>query len=498
MWRLNNCYFCVTKEGERFQFQMKEGMFRLWVLGHWRNILLKARQYGFTTFIDLMILDTCLFRPNIRAGIIAHHLDDAKTIFRDKIQYPFDNFLLLPADEDDPEGRRDSGMAVRASLGRRSRRQDEMVLRNNSSIRVATSMRSGTVQLLHVSELGKISAVFPEKAREIRSGAFEAASSMKAQIWVESTAEGRMGVFYDLCRKAMDARAMEKKLGPLDFKFHFHPWHKDPDNVLDPEFAIITTELAQYFMDLEEGYGIVLTAEQQAWYVAKLDTLQDDMMREHPSTPEEAFQASIEGACYKRQMAVARREKRICTVPWQPDLPVNTFWDTGHRDATGIVFQQRVGPMNHIIEAVEHSGEDWPFYARLLSRKPYAYGVHYFPWDAEQHVPEVGKTRIEVFTDLGIRPNEVAPKIGEQQDGIDAVRALLNTCIIDVEKADLLIKSLDNYHYEWDEKHGVWGSKPVHDWSSHLCKAMETLAVGYYAIREVRRNRRRERNWKIL
>ncbi len=31
-----------------------------------------------------------LFNPNTRAGVIAHKLDDAKVIFRDKIKYPYD------------------------------------------------------------------------------------------------------------------------------------------------------------------------------------------------------------------------------------------------------------------------------------------------------------------------------------------------------------------------------------------------------------------------
>jgi len=53
-----------------------------------QNVILKARQLGFTTFIQIFMLDACLFNSNIRAGTIAHKLDDAKTIFRDKVKYP--------------------------------------------------------------------------------------------------------------------------------------------------------------------------------------------------------------------------------------------------------------------------------------------------------------------------------------------------------------------------------------------------------------------------
>ena len=70
---------------------MNEAQNQLYDTMHFRNIILKARQLGFTTFIDLYILDTCLFNPTIKAGIIAHHMDDAKTIFDEKIKFPYDN-----------------------------------------------------------------------------------------------------------------------------------------------------------------------------------------------------------------------------------------------------------------------------------------------------------------------------------------------------------------------------------------------------------------------
>ena len=44
-------------------------------------------QLGFTTLCCLIYLDACIFTPNTRAGVIAHKLDDAKVIFREKIKY---------------------------------------------------------------------------------------------------------------------------------------------------------------------------------------------------------------------------------------------------------------------------------------------------------------------------------------------------------------------------------------------------------------------------
>ncbi len=45
------------------------------------------------------------------------------------------------------------------------------------------------------------------------------------------------------------------------------------------------------------------------------------MKREHPSTPQEAFEASTEGAYYGREMAAAAEQGRICDLPINPSVP---------------------------------------------------------------------------------------------------------------------------------------------------------------------------------
>lgn len=67
---------------------------------------------------------------------------------------------------------------------------DTLTFGNNSSLRVSTSMRSGTLQLLHVSEFGKICAQYPDKAREIVTGALNTVEAGQFVV-IESTAEAR-------------------------------------------------------------------------------------------------------------------------------------------------------------------------------------------------------------------------------------------------------------------------------------------------------------------
>src|SRR5262245_6644784 len=85
-WRLNNLYWITDKEGRRVKFEMNSAQAALFDGMHNQNVILKARQRGFTTFIQLFLLDACVFNSDIRAGTIAHTLADAQVIFRDKVR----------------------------------------------------------------------------------------------------------------------------------------------------------------------------------------------------------------------------------------------------------------------------------------------------------------------------------------------------------------------------------------------------------------------------
>jgi hypothetical protein len=150
---------------------------------------------------------------------------------------------------------------------------------NGSSIRVGTSLRSGTFQRLHVSEYGKLCAKFPEKAREVKSGALNTVH-VGQKIRIESTAEGQAGHFYELCQKAQNMERQGVALTDLDFKQHFFGWYLDEKYQLDAD-VLETSEMREYF-DKLEAEGVVLTKPQRAWYVKKSEQQDDDMKREFP------------------------------------------------------------------------------------------------------------------------------------------------------------------------------------------------------------------------
>lgn len=426
---------------------------------HFSNIILKARQLGFTTFIQIYMLDVAVFYPDTRCGVIAQTQPDAMSIFREKIKYPYDNL---------PE-------AVKRAVPIVSNNASELHLGNNSHIRVGTSLRGGTLQYLHISEFGKICAKFPEKAREIITGALNTIQAGQF-VFIESTAEGQEGKFYEMCQLAQSKTAMGTRLTELDYKFHFFPWWREPAYSIDPEGVTISAEFVRHFEELEAAVNITLTDGQKAWYVKKAETQAEDMGREFPGTPEEAFAAAIEGAFYGAQMAKVEKDKRIQRVPYEPELDVETWWDLGVDDATAIWFVQRLNREVRIIDYYEMSGEGLAHFAKVLKDKDYRYSYHVLPHDVAVTELGTGKSRKEVAESMGIKPITVAPRL-EVADGIEAVRNMLSRCYFDEEKCSEGVKALKNYRKHWNEDMGVWSSKPRHDWSSHASDAFRYGAV---------------------
>lgn len=175
------------------------------------NIILKARQLGITTFFCIFLLDKVLWTGNTQCGIIAHTLDDASNLFKDKLKYAFDQ--LHP-------GLRKLFRPIGDSA-------KELSFSHGSTIRVGTSLRSATNQYLHISEFGKICAKYPERANEVMSGALNTVH-VGQKIFIESTAEGKEGHFHDLWKRAWEQHLSGKPFGPMDFKPFFFPWFSEP------------------------------------------------------------------------------------------------------------------------------------------------------------------------------------------------------------------------------------------------------------------------------
>jgi len=190
-----------------------------------------------------------------------------------------------------------------------------------------------------------------------------------------------------------------------------------------------------------------------------------------------SFQAAVIGAYYGREMQQAERDKRITRVPWEPKLQVHTAWDLGIGDSTAIWFAQFSGREVRLIDYIENSGVGLDWYARALRDRPYVYGEHILPHDAEVKELGTGVSRLETLQSLGLQNTRIIPA-QSVEDGINGVRVLIPTCWFDAEKCERGINALRNYRREYDEKLKAFKTRPLHDWSSHGADAFRYLALG--------------------
>lgn len=467
-WRLNNLYWITDDDGNKIKFKVNPIQENLYKLMWWLNIILKSRQHGITTFICIFFLDACLFNSNVRAGIIAHKLTDAQRIFKDKIKFAYDNLpkmikRAIPTTKDDA---------------------GQLMLANNSSIYVGTSMRSGTLQYLHISEYGYVCAHAAGKAKEIKTGATETVHK-GGIIFIESTAEGMGNDFHLICETA---RKHQGEMTRLDYKFFFFPWYKKPENTLPPESVVISNELKEYFEKIEAVTGDKIDEAHRAWYFKKKVSLRSDIYKEHPSTAEEAFIASLEGAYLGHEMVKAKEEGRIGNYPWERQARVFAFWDNGSIH-TAIWFCQLIqGRLRLIDFYYDNTGQGMTRHAKMLQDKPYVYAEHWCGWDLDPDFgsnrknPTSGRYIKDEAADLGI-DLKILPKYAFN-DRIQAMRDVISKCEFNQGTCDVGITALYNYRKSINqamstEERIVFNKDPAPGPECHIADAFGHGAMAY-------------------
>jgi hypothetical protein len=296
-WRLNNLYWIITKDGSKEVFKMNRAQLHFYntylAIPHpyHRHVILKSRQLGFTTFIDLFILDSILFQPNKEGIVIAHKVQDATEIFDKKIEFAIRNMA------EDIKG-------AFFKINHRSARKVQVVLDYGpdqgatSSLAVSVSGRSGTYHYVHISEFAKMCVAFPKRAEEVERGTFPTVP-FDGFIFIESTAEGMAGRFYEIFQQNWLSRdKITPQLSQVQFLPHFYNWQYD-----DMEMKKIYECVPTKDMDVCEidwgSYQIEhnLTDKEITYYYMKWlqfggknspDAIKS-LMQEYPTTQEEAF-----------------------------------------------------------------------------------------------------------------------------------------------------------------------------------------------------------------
>lgn len=498
-WRLNNIYAGVDEDGKRYTFKMRpqqlDFYWRMWYL----NIILKSRQHGFTTLCCLLGLDRAAFIPHYHCHFIQQTKDDSYDTFEKKIKFPYEDMV-----KNFPELRDEFNVDVDTDNNR------ILKLKNGSSISTGTSGRGSTIQLLHVSEHAKICATQPQKAKEIRSGSLNTVHP-KNYVIIESTAEGRSGDFYTECMNAKAMQDAQIKLTLLDFKFFFYPWYTDAKNALDPRtLGKRFPEEEAYFEKLRNEEGVLLTPGQKTWYIKKKQQQRDLMFREHPTTPEEAFQGQVERKTYGKILMALRRNGAIQPfLPYEPRVVVNTTWDLGKNDENAIWLHQYIRHLGvhrwlQYYESHGHGLQHYVTYLKELQGKHgFIYGNHFLPHDVmvSEFTMAKGETRLDYLEELGLKGCIAVERVPHLADGIDATRRVLEISQFSEEGCREGLIHLEEYEaFEYDEVKESARDTPSRHKHSNAADAIRQLSQEWETTVAYRRrkHKQKERRWRVL
>lgn len=197
------------------------------------------------------------------------------------------------------------------------------------------------------------------------------------------------------------------------------------------------------------------------------------------------WDSPVVGSYFGSAMRRAENEGRVTRVPYEPQLPVETWWDLGIDDSMSIWFVQLFNREIRLIDYYESSGEGFAHYARVLNgqqegferMREYIYNRHLAPHDiVVRNMGVDAKTRQEVAKSLGINFT-VVKRVAQKEDGIEAIRGVLSRCWFDAEHCKRGISALKGYQKEWNDKLMVYKDQPLHNWTSHGVDAFQTGAI---------------------
>jgi len=255
-----------------------------------RDLILKARQLGFTTDTCGLFFADTLLNPNTISVIVAHDADSSQRIFQ--IVHLFQQ--RLPEEEKQEIGRPHI-------LNRREIYWPKI----NSRFYVGTAGsltfgRGQSIDNLLCSEF----AYWP-KPQEALIALTEAVTP-EGKIVIESTPNGIGGHFHELWTQA--------KAGENGYRPHFYPWAWDVEyRLAGPPLEDITDEEAQ----LMRAHN--LDEEQLRWRRGKMRELRDRFPQEYPENDVTCFLAS--GRCCFDPNALAGAGRRIAGEPQPEQMP---------------------------------------------------------------------------------------------------------------------------------------------------------------------------------
>ena len=354
-WRMSHLYKLISKDIEKITFRYNPAQADFNQNKHTRNIILKSRQLGFSSFECIDSLDDVLFNKNFSASIINYEQKEAIKMFDNKIKFAWDN---LPEEikglyELNTERRN----MLRVGFGDKS----------YSSIDVVNSARGTTSTRIHVTELAKMARKYPRDAAELITGTIPSVPMM-GRIDIESTAEGSDGIFYEMF---MEAWNRPRDPLPTEFKAHFYNWQWDKEDIarkVKVPIPFKQMDSGPLFEEYQKQHSLT-DIEITYYYLTWLSVNKDwnKMRQEYPSTIEESF----EGSGYKMfdQYVLDKMQPTLRNGTIFEDWIFYAPYIDGHNYSIGVDVGQGIGLDSSAIVVVDLSGTKSEIVAEYCSAK---------------------------------------------------------------------------------------------------------------------------------
>lgn len=189
-----------------------------------------------------------------------------------------------------------------------------------------------------------------------------------------------------------------------------------------------------------------------------------------------SFYGSVVGSYYGQEIKWLEDQGYIGAYPWEPNTAVNTAWDVG--GTTAIWFFQKVDGLIRIIDFLEGHNQSAAWYVNKIRERPYTYGTHILPWDADTEKEIIAISWKDTLAKLGLHNTHLLPQQAAKNNGINTSKLLLPKCRFNEATTKEGLKALRNYRREWDDKRKVFKEHPLHDWSSHTADSFIHLSLG--------------------
>jgi len=230
-----------------------------------RNIVLKARQLGITTYVAARFFLETITRPGTTTVQVAHNQEAAEEIF--KIVHRF--WEHLPA-----------SIKTGALITSHANVREIVFPLLDSEYRVATAAdpnagRGMTIHHLHCSEVAR----WPRDGAETLAS-LRAAVPKKGEIVLESTPNGASGIFYEEWQKAQET----------GYTRHFFPWWYDEDYAIELKGEVLPFTEEEQELITRAG----LSERQIGWRRNMRSQLRDFAAQEYAEDAVSCFKASAE------------------------------------------------------------------------------------------------------------------------------------------------------------------------------------------------------------